>query len=62
MKMNWIHIKDGSRPEDLTITTKDNAELGSIVVVDGKLAADKQTGFGLTYEVILEDGKLSIEP
>ncbi len=59
--INWVHIEDGSHTQDLTVTTTDDAKLGSVVVVEGKVSSEKDTGFGHVYAVMLEDGKLDIE-
>lgn len=63
MGKNWIHIQDGSGSEDagdydLTVTTLDEASLGDIVVVTGRLAAERDFGHGYRYDVIIEDAKL----
>ncbi|VAW98280.1 hypothetical protein MNBD_GAMMA22-2445 [hydrothermal vent metagenome] len=61
MNKNWIHIKDSSTGGDLTITTSAKAKIGDTIVVDGKIAVNKDFGFGYIYDVILEDAKITIE-
>ncbi|MFV1983609.1 MAG: hypothetical protein ACC657_08725 [Thiohalomonadales bacterium] len=61
MNKNWIHIKDSSTGGDLTITTDGKAEVGDTIVVDGKIAINKDFGYGYLYDVILEDAKVTIE-
>jgi hypothetical protein len=61
MNKNWIHIKDSSTGGDLTITTAEKAKVGDTVIVDGKIAVNKDFGYGYLYDVILEDAKVTIE-
>lgn len=59
MGKNWLHIQDGSGKKlDLTVTTNDNVELGSIVTLEGKLSLNKDFGAGYKYEYILESAVL----
>jgi len=63
MGKNWIHIQDGSGAEgtnDVTFTSKAQvADVGSIVVAKGTLAADKDFGAGYKYAVIVENSAFS---
>ena len=57
---NWVHLQDGTGSadtgdHDLTLTTKEDAKLGEVVVAKGTLATDKDFGSGYKYAVILED-------
>ncbi|MBU1100280.1 MAG: hypothetical protein KKA84_07725 [Bacteroidetes bacterium] len=65
MSKNWVHIQDGTDFDgnfDLTLTTDDVFEIGTIVEVEGAVAIDKDFGFGYKYEVLLENGKkLSVQ-
>lgn len=64
MGKNWIHLQDGTGAEgtnDLTVTTNDTVNVGDTVVVAGKLATDKDFGYGYQYAVILEDAKVTAE-
>lgn len=61
MNKNWIHIKDSSTGGDLTITTAEKAKVGDTIIVDGKIAINKDFGYGYLYDVILEDAKVTIE-
>jgi hypothetical protein len=61
MGNNWVHIRDSSTLEDLTFSTKDNANIDDIVVVKGKLALDQDYSYGYIYPVILIDGKIRKE-
>lgn len=61
MGKNWIHIQDGTNNAgnyDLLVTSTEEAQLGSTIVVEGKVAADKDFGGGYSYSVLLEDGKI----
>lgn len=59
MGKNWIHIRDGSGLEDLTITTDGSAVLDDVVVIEGKLNLDKDFGYGYVYPLIVEDAKIT---
>jgi hypothetical protein len=64
MGRNWVHIRDGSGEEgsnDLTVTTKDTAAVGDLVLVTGKIAYDKDFGAGYVYKVIIEDASVIVE-
>jgi hypothetical protein len=61
MGKNWIHIQDGTSFEDqydLTVTSDFIPEVGSIITVEGKIALDKDFGYGYTYQILMEEGKL----
>jgi hypothetical protein len=61
MNRNWIHIQDGTGFEDnfdLTITSNDEVKVGDIVAFEGKIAVDKDFGFGYKYKVLLENASL----
>ena len=60
MGKNWIHIQDGTgdpskNTHDLVVTSQALAEKGSIISLEGVLAADKDFGFGYRYDVLIED-------
>jgi hypothetical protein len=60
MGKNWIHIQDGTEYKegfDLTITTDLTAAVGETLTFEGKIALDKDFGYGYAYEVIMEDAK-----
>ena len=61
MGKNWIHLQDGTEFEgsfDLTATTEQQFTIGLIVTIEGKVAIDKDFGYGYSYAVIIEDCKL----
>jgi hypothetical protein len=58
MNKNWVHIQDGSEYEgrfDLTITTNAKVTVGETVTFEGKIAINKDFGYGYAYEVLMED-------
>jgi len=64
MGKNWIHLQDGTgAPEkgshDIIVTTTDEAAVGDIVTATGTLRKDKDFGAGYSYEVMIEDGKIT---
>ena len=55
MGRNWLHIQDGSGKNlDLTVTTTENIQLGSIVNLEGTIAINKDFGAGYKYDYIME--------
>lgn len=61
MKKNWIHLQDGTENAgkfDLTVTTNANVAEGDIVTIEGKIAINKDFGYGYSYEVLMEDAVL----
>jgi len=58
---NWLHIRDSSTLDDLTITTANTAAIDAIVVVEGKLTLDKDFGYGYVYPLIVEDASVKKE-
>jgi hypothetical protein len=60
MGKNWIHIQDGSEYNeefDLTITTDREVTVGETITFEGKIALDKDFGYGYFYSVLMEEGK-----
>ena len=60
MGKNWLHIQDGTgdptnNTHDLVVTSSAMVEKGTIVSLEGVLAADKDFGFGYRYDVLIED-------
>jgi len=61
MGKNWIHIQDGTEGEgvyDLTITSLQSVSVGDTVTFEGKIALDKDFGYGYFYNVLMEEGGL----
>lgn len=67
MERNWIHLQDGSGQDedrhDLTVTTKKGeTAVGDIITVRGKVAVDRNLGFGYEYSVLVEDAVILAAP
>jgi hypothetical protein len=61
MGKNWIHIQDGSefqRDYDLTITTAVSTSVGETLTFEGTIVLDKDFGYGYSYKVLMEEGKI----
>lgn len=64
MGKNWVHLQDGTGSggtNDLTVSTSSTAAVGNTVLVRGKLAADKDLGYGYHYDIIIEDAAVAVE-
>jgi hypothetical protein len=64
MGRNWLHIADGSGKDvkaEVTITTQKEVKPGDLVIVKGKLSANKDFGYGYFYKVIIEDASVMVE-
>jgi len=61
MGKNWLHIRDSSTLDDLTITTDSTAAIDAVVVIEGKLTLDKDFGYGYVYPLIVEDASVTKE-
>ena len=64
MDRNWVHLRDGSgtdgaKDNDITVTTKDTAAVGDVVLVKGAVHLDKDLGAGYSYAVIVEEATLA---
>ncbi len=59
MKLNWIHIKDGTGAEgsDKIIfrSEKETATVGSDVIAQGIVDIDLDFGYGYTYPILVND-------
>lgn len=57
MELNWVHLQDGTEFEgkfDLTATSTESFVVGSMVMVEGILALNRDFGYGYSYELLLE--------
>jgi len=62
MNKNFLHIQDGSGSKgtnDITVTSKDTANIGDEVVVTGIVATDRDFGAGYTYPLLVEEATIS---
>lgn len=58
---NWLHIRDSSTLDDLTVITDGIADIDAVVIVEGKLTLDKDFGYGYFYPLIVEDASVTKE-
>ncbi len=61
MDRNWVHLKDGSSYDgksDLTFTTKEEVNIGDIVIFEGTVSLNKDFGAGYIYSLIIENAIL----
>jgi hypothetical protein len=63
LSTNWIHIQDGTGSEsqnnfDLTLTTKDVASVGDVIVIEGILNKDVDFGSGYKYDLIVQEATI----
>ena len=63
MDKNWIHLRDGTGSaadgtNDLVVTTKDETQIGAVVLVKGVVHTDKDLGSGYSYKVLIEEATL----
>jgi len=61
MGRNWIHIQDSPANQgkiDLTVTTTEEARVGDIICMEGRITLDKDFGAGYFYSIIMEDGRI----
>lgn len=61
MGKNWLHIRDSSTLNDLTITTDSTVAVDAVVVIEGTLALNKDFGSGYVYPLIVEDAQVTKE-
>ncbi|MDD5156652.1 hypothetical protein [Sulfurimonas sp.] len=63
MGKNWIHIQDGSGTKETSdiVFTSDtqSAKVGDHITAKGKVAIDKDFGYGYFYSVIVEEATFS---
>jgi len=59
MGKNWLHIRDNSTLDDLTVTSDSTVAINDIVIIEGKLELDKDYSHGYVYPVILENAKIT---
>lgn len=61
---NWLHVQDGTGgpgTNDLTVTTKDTAKVGDVVLLMGRIGTDKDLGYGYKFPLLLEDAKVMVQ-
>lgn len=61
MNKNWAHLQDGTEYNgdfDLTVTTMETVNPGTVVTFEGTIVLNKDFGSGYSYAVIMEEAKL----
>jgi len=63
MGKNWIHLRDGSgssaeNTNDIVVTTKDETQIGEVVVAKGVVRTDINLGSGYAFAVLIDEAKL----
>lgn len=61
MGKDWIHIRDTSTDEDLTITANADVTPGDVILAHGKIVLNKDFGYGYVYEIMMEDAEVIVE-
>lgn len=61
MGKNWVHISDSSGDADFIVTTSATAATGQIIVAEGQLSLNRDFGFGYKYDILMEDGTVTVE-
>lgn len=62
MGRNFLHVQDGTGDQnnnDLTITSKQTANVGDQVTVTGRVAINKDFGSGYMYPLLVEEAVIT---
>ena len=62
MGRNFLHVQDGTgdpKTNDVTITSKQTANVGDKVSVTGKVTLNKDFGSGYAYPLLVEDATIT---
>lgn len=62
MGKNFLHIQDGTGAEgtnDITVTSQQTAKVGDKLEIDALVTTNRDFGFGYSYPILLEEGKLT---
>jgi hypothetical protein len=62
MGRNFLHIQDGTGDQDsndLTVTSKQTANVGDQVSITGRVVLNREFGSGYSYPLLLEDASVS---
>lgn len=61
MNKNWVHMQDGTEHNgnfDLTVTTLDTVNPGTVVTFEGIIELNKDFGSGYSYAIIMQEAKI----
>jgi len=61
---NWLHIQDGTggpATNDILVTSAAEAKVGDTVLIEGKVALNKDFGAGYKYDLLIEDAQVAVE-
>ena len=63
MGKNWIHLRDGTgsaadSSNDLVVTSKEETQVGDVVLAKGIVRTDVDLGSGYAYKVLVEEATL----
>jgi len=64
LEMNWVHLRDGTGSakdgtDDILVTTKDEPQVGDIVVAKGTVRTNVDFGAGYAYKVLVDSATLT---
>lgn len=62
MRTNWLHVTEAvesSEKIDLVITSQDEAAIGDIIVIEGKVTINKDLGSGYFFPIMIEEAKIT---
>lgn len=62
MGRNFLHLQDGSgdkESNDLTVTSKQTANVGEQVSITGRVAVNRDFGSGYSYPLLLEEANIT---
>ena len=64
MGKNWLHLQDGTgsqatQTNDVTVNTQDQAAVGDVVTVKGKVRTNVDLGAGYSYPVLIEEAAVT---
>ncbi len=60
MNKNWVHLQDGTEHNkkfDLVATSANVFKVGDTITITGKIALNKDFGYGYLYEVMMEEAE-----
>jgi len=61
LNKKWLHIRDSSTLDDLTVTSTSAAAVGNVVIAEGKIELDKDCKYGYLYPVVIENAAITKE-